>query len=123
MNTASFRSSYYGSDAVVTPGDQNDPYNKPRARFQIAERKNTSSGLGHCPDGFREPSTRELAIIFNLMGTSIQSDSPYGCVTRCSNKGSGTEYYERAKPSWGSFCIQLNPEDTNVIFRCVKDLE
>ena len=123
MNTASFRSSYYGSDAVVTPGDQNDPYNKPRARFQIAERKNTSSGLGHCPNGFREPSMRELAIIFNLMGTSIQSDSPYGCVTRCSNKGSGTQYYEIAKPIWGSFCIQLNPTNTNRTFRCVKDLE
>lgn len=123
MNTASFRSSYYGSDAVVTPGDQNDPYNKPRARFQIAERKNTSSGLGHCPNGFREPSMRELAIIFNLMGTSIQSDSPYGCVTRCSNKESGTQYYEIAKPLWGSFCIQLNPINTNRTFRCVKDLE
>ena len=61
--------------------------------------------------------------IFIVGLTSLQSDSPYGCVTRCSNKGFGTEYYEIAKPSWGSFCIQPNPEDTNVIFRCVKDLE
>lgn len=123
MNAASFRSSFYGSDAIITTGDQNDPYNKPRARFQIAESKNARSGLGNCPEGFREPSMRELAIIFNLMGTSIQSDIPYGCVTRCSNKGTGSQYYEIAKPTWGSFCIQLNPTNTNRYFRCVKDLE
>lgn len=122
MNTASFRSSYYGSDAIITTGDQNDPYNKPRASFQIAERKNTSSGLRHCPDGFREPSMRELAIIFNLMGTSIESDAPYGCVTRCSNKDRGQYYYRIAK-SYGGYCIELRPTDTNVTFRCVKDLE
>lgn len=121
MNPAAYRENRWEGN-ITAGSDQNAGYNKPRVRFEIAPSRNSSAGLGHCPSGYREPSMRELALIFSAMGDEITQT--YGCVTYCTNKGTSNWQYYRINPNaHGGRCIELNARSTNQNFRCVKDLE
>jgi len=123
MNPAAYRENRWEGN-ITAGSDQNAGYNKPRARFEIAPSRNSSAGLGHCPSGYREPSMRELALIFSAMGDEITQT--YGCVTYCTNKGTSAsdwQYYRINPNAQGGRCIELSAKNTNQNFRCVKDLE
>lgn len=121
LNAASFRTDFYGEDAVVvTDGNQDHPYNRPRASFGIASGYVTGENAD-CPKGYRKPSMRELAVMYYTLPQFVSgTDYSYYSVTRCTNKSGDNNYYCVVNAQGYRFTVDGYGDRR---YRCVKDLE